>query len=290
MSYGLGRGLSSLIPQKTEKKNIIKEDEYFYANSVNPANGFSEIDPELIDANPFQPRRNFVESDLNELADSIKEYGIIHPLVITRNGDRYELISGERRLRASKIAGLKKVPAIIRDYNEQKKLELALVENLQREDLNPIEKAVAYKQLMDDFSLTYEEVSKRVGKSRAQVSNTIRLLALPESIRGYLANNRLTEGHAMYLLGIENPVKQLAVFRKIVQNKWTIEETNKEVRRIGGTKSARIKNNEGDRSRLDIISKFFGAKTEIKRAIHGGKIIVDFWNDEELDGMVDKLK
>ena len=292
MSYGLGRGLASLIPQKDDKtttRGIIKEDEY-YSSAAPSIGGLLEIDPNLIDANPFQPRKSFFEADINELANSIKEYGVIQPLIIMKKGDRYELIAGERRLRASKSIGLKKVPAILRDYDEQKKLEVALVENLQREDLNPIEKAASYRQLMDDFNLTVEEVAHRVGKSRPQVSNTMRLMSLPQEIRDALAKTQLTEAHAVYLMGIENPVRQMEVFRKIVQNNWTVRETSRQVRRLGGTKESRIKDNATDRVREDIFRKFFGAKTEIKRSERGGKIIIDFYSDDELSEMVNKIK
>jgi ParB family transcriptional regulator, chromosome partitioning protein len=293
MSYGLGRGLSSLIPPKKEKTNsVIKEDEYFSPSSplVKMHDNFLEIDPAIIKANPRQPRKNFSEPEIDELADSIKEYGVLQPLIVTRRGDEYELIAGERRLRASKKAGLKKVPVIVREVDEQKKLELALVENLQREDLNPLERAMAYKQLIDDFSLTLEEAARKVGKSRPQVSNALRLLSLPEEIRDSLVHGKLSEAHAIYLLGIENAVQQMDIFRKIVQNKWTVRETSRQVQKIGGTKEARIKDNFSDRARENAFREFFGARTEIKRSSRGGKIIIDFYNDDELTEMVKKIK
>jgi ParB family chromosome partitioning protein len=292
MAYGLGRGLSSLIPPKKEKTSaIIKEDEYFSPPPSSKAGeSFLEISPDEISANPFQPRRSFSDVDIDELAESIKIYGIIQPLVVTRSGGKYELIAGERRLRAARLAGLKKVPVVIRDYDQQKKLEIALVENLQREDLNPVEKAMAYRQLIDDFNLTAEEAAVRVGKSRSQVSNALRLLSLPEEIRNALVNKQLSEAHAIYLLGLDTEAKQLNVFRKILQNKWTVGETGRQLRKLGGTKESRIKNNPADAAREAAFRSFFGAKTEIKRANRGGKVIIDFYSDDELAEMTRKIK
>lgn len=292
MSYGLGRGLGSLIPQKVDRpKSVIKEDEYNALGApTQSSGGVLEIDPAKIDANPRQPRQVFDNNDLSDLAESIKAYGIIQPLVVARRGDRYELIAGERRLRASKLAGLKKVPVIVGTYTDQEKLEVALIENIQRADLNPMERAVAYRQLQDDFSLTVEEVAKKVGKSRPQVSNTMRLLALPQEIRDAISKNHLTEAHAVYLMGIDNPVKQMEVFRKIIQNNWTVRETSRQVRKIGGTKEARIKDSFADKNKESAFRSFFAAKTEIKRESRGGKIIISFSSDDELDEMVKKIK
>jgi ParB family transcriptional regulator, chromosome partitioning protein len=293
MAYGLGRGLGSLIPQKIEKaKAVIKEDEYYSPASAVSASpgGILEVGVNEIDANPFQPRKSFSAVDISELADSIKSYGIIQPLIVTKTNGRYELIAGERRLRAAKVAGLNKVPVVVRDYDQQKKLEVALVENLQREDLNPIDTAAAYRQLMDDFNLSLEEAAKKVGKSRPQVSNTLRLLSLPEEIRRALSGGKLSEAHAIYLLGLDNEAKQLEVFRKILQNKWTVKETSKQLRALGGTKESRIKEDPTDRVREAAFRSFFGSKTEIKRANRGGKIIIDFYSDDDLVEMTKKIK
>jgi ParB family transcriptional regulator, chromosome partitioning protein len=293
MSHGgLGRGLSSLIPQKIDRSRaVIKEDEYVASSPSNPSlGGVLEVSPELIDANPKQPRREFDQGDLADLSESIKNYGIIQPLVVTKQGDRYELIAGERRLRASKMAGLKKVPIVVRDYDEQRKLEVAIIENVQRADLNPIEKAMAYRQLMDEFSLTVEEVAKRVGKSRPQVSNTMRLTSLPEEIRSALSKGQLSEAHAVYLMGLDNPVKQMEVFRKIVQNNWTVRETSQQVRKLGGTKESRIKTDQRDAAREAAFRSFFAAKAEVKRESRGGKVVISFSSDDELDEMIRKIK
>jgi len=293
MSYGLGKGLSSLIPQKTNKestRSVIREDEYHVPTLTSDGKGFFEVEVERIDPNPRQPRKSFNDIDISELAQSLKDYGVIQPLVLTKKGERYELIAGERRLRAAKMADLKKVPVVVRDYDEQKKLEVALVENIQRSDLNPMEKAMAYRQLMDDFNLTVEETARRVGKSRPQVSNTIRLMALPEEICNALSHGQLTEAHAIYLIGIDNPVRQMDIFRKIIQNNWTVKETGRQVRRFGGTKESRIKEDPADRGRSAAFRTFFAARVEIKRENRGGKVIIDFMTNDELDEMVKKIK
>jgi ParB family transcriptional regulator, chromosome partitioning protein len=291
MSYGLGRGLSSLIPPKTGKaQSIIKENEYRSASFVAVEGTALEVDPDNIEANPFQPRKVFNDSDIKDLSESIKIYGVIQPLIVVRQGDKYQLIAGERRLRASKLAGLKKVPVIVRDYDQQKKLEVALVENLQREDLNPIDTAHAYRQLMDDFNLSADEAGKKVGKSRSQVANSLRLLSLSDVIQTALLERKISEAHGIYLLGIESEARRLEIFRKIVQNNWTVKETSQQVRKLGGSKESRIKEDPNDKVREAAFRSFFGAKTEIKRANRGGKIIIDFYSDDDLIEMTKKIK
>jgi ParB family transcriptional regulator, chromosome partitioning protein len=291
-NQGLGRGLSSLIPQKINKKeeessqkkipvNVLKDDE---------SEGFFEINPDEIKVNPMQPRHDFDSASLNELVESIKEYGLIQPLVLTKNKGQYELIAGERRLRACKIIGLEKVPAVFREADEQKKLGMALVENIQRQDLNSIETALAYKKLNQEFGLTNEEIAQKVGKARTSVSNTLRMLNLPGEIQEALKKGRIGEGHAKYLLGISKPEKQMILFRKILNNNLSVNDTNKEARRLGGTRQAKIKINYKDKDKEFAFREFFGTKVEIKRGRKGGQIIIDFFSDDELDGFVSKLK
>lgn len=288
----LGRGLSSLIPQKRiilktngEGSNI--DEEVLISDNKKI---ILDVSVNKIVPNPKQPRKNFADDELGQLSDSIKEYGIIQPLVVSKSGDDYELIVGERRLRAAKLAGLKKVPVIVRDATEQKKLEMALVENLQREDLNSIERGLAYRQLMDEFDLKVEEVAKRVGISRPVVSNNLRLLSLPEDIKEALINGKILESHAINLSGIEPEVRQRNVFRKIVDNKWTVDQTRNEVRKMGGTKDARIKTNYEDKDREKLLRNFFNTKVAINRGSRGGRIIVDFYSDEELENIIKKIK
>ncbi len=289
MANGLGRGLGSLIPNKTNPPAVIRDDSdaAFIASDKDK---IAQIEIGKIKVNPFQPRQKFTDYKLEELVESIKEYGVIQPLIVTKKGDEFELIAGERRLRASKQAGLKKVPAIVRDASAQEKLEIALIENIQRENLNPIDLADAYKKLMDDFSMTQEDVAKKVSKARSSVANTIRLLGLPEEIKLAVINDKISEGHAKYLVGLESEEKQMSLFRKILHSNLSVNDTSKVVKKMGGTKAARIKINYADNDKEFALREFFGSKAEIRRKGKGGQIIIDFFSDEELKEMVDKVK
>lgn len=287
MSKGLGRGLNSLIPQKPTKKSNSSMVSFDDSHG-----GVLELDVERIKANTLQPRKKFTDYKLDELVESIKEFGVIQPLIVTKNKENndYELIAGERRFRASTTAGLKKVPVIVRNVDDQEKLEVAIIENLQREDLNPIDLAFAYKKLVDDFSLTQEEVAKKMGKSRSSVSNTLRLLNLPEEIQLALIDGRITEGHTKYLLGLDSEVKQMSLFRKILNNKMSVSETNNAIKKIGGTKMARNEINYKDKEKEFRLREFFGAKAGIKRKGKGGEVFVIFNSDDELNEIIAKVK
>lgn len=292
MSNSLGRGLSSLIPQKVNKVATTSAGDAVI-NVVSEADKGKvlQLEPGQIALNPMQPRKNFNEHQLNELVESIKQYGIIQPLIVTqKDSQQYELIAGERRLRAAKSLGLLTVPAIIRQADEQEKLELALVENLQREDLNAIETAVAYRQLIDEFNLSQDELALRVGRSRPVITNTLRFLNLPEEIQGALIEGKITEGHAKIITGLESEIQQLALYRKILLNKMNVEESLKETRNMGGTKQARIKINYADKDKEFAFRQFFGTKAEVKRKGRGGQVIIYFYSDEELGEMVNKIK
>ena len=238
----------------------------------------------------LQPRRNFSELQQSELATSIKQYGVIQPLIVTQKNGQYELIAGERRLRAAKVLGLPLIPVIIRQASEQQKLEVALVENLQREDLNPIEAAVAYRKLIDEFNLSQDELALRLSKSRPVIANAIRLLNLPEEIQTALIEGRINEGHAKTIAGLENEVKQMALFKKILRGQMTVSDAVKETRVMGGTKQARIKINYADKDKEFAFRQFFGTKAEIKRKGKGGEVIIYFFSDEELGELTNKIK
>lgn len=287
MANGLGRGLSSLIPQKVNKPAGAPVAPVAVSSDKGK---MIEVPVDKIKVNPMQPRKRFAEHELEELVDSIRHYGIISPLIVTEKNGEYELIAGERRLRSSKMLNLEKVPVIVREADEQQKLELALIENIQRENLNPIETAMAFRKLIDEFDLSQEELAERVSKSRSGVTNTLRLLNLPEEIQLSLIENRITEGHAKLLLGVDNEAKQMALFRKIVHSGLSVSDTASEARRLGGTKQARIKINYADKDKEFAFREFFGSKAEIKRKGKGGQVILDFYSDEELDAMVNKLK
>ncbi|MFA6194289.1 MAG: ParB/RepB/Spo0J family partition protein [Patescibacteria group bacterium] len=291
MPQGLGRGLGSLIPKKTVTygqnpfKAEISEEETVV---LNDGDRILRISPDRIVINPQQPRTHFSESALNDLAESIKQHGIIQPLVVTKKGDNYELIAGERRWRSAKMIGLKEVPVIVREEKEQKKLEIALIENLQRENLNPLETARAYKRLIDEFNITQEEAAKKVGKARSSVANALRLLTLPLAVQEALASGKITEAHAKYLMGLENEAKQLTMLKKIIRQNLTVAETDKEIKRLTSPKEAQQKD-YFDRAQENELGEFLGTKVELKRQGRGGKIMIDFYSEEELINILKKI-
>jgi ParB family chromosome partitioning protein len=292
MPQGLGRGLGSLIPKKTMTygqnpfKSEASEEEMII---LHDDDRILKINPDRISINPHQPRTHFADAALNDLAESIKQHGIISPLLVTRKGNEFELIAGERRLRSAKLIGLKEVPVIVREEKEQKKLEIALIENLQREDLNPLETARAYQKLIDEFSITQEEAARKVGKARSSVANALRLLTLPNQVQEALANGKITEAHAKYLLGLEGEAKQINMLKKILRQNMTVAETDKEIKRLGGTKAAKTKD-YFDRAREEELEEFLTTKVEIKRQGKGGKLVIDFYSEEELNGILKKIK
>jgi ParB family chromosome partitioning protein len=301
MSNGLGRGLSSLIPPKVKKEAAMSNGEAVVnVSSKEDKDKVLQIDLDKINFNPMQPRKRFTDYRMEELMESIRRYGIIQPLIVSRvdgnlpsaeaSEGKFELIAGERRLRAAKALNLEKVPVIVRDTSEQDKLEVALVENLQREDLNPVETALAYRKLIDEFNLSQEEVAKRVGRSRPSVSNTLRVLNLPEEIQLALIEGRITEGHAKILTGLESEEKQMVLFRKMLNTGMSVNDATQEARRMGGTKQARVKINYADKDKEFAFREFFKSKVEIKRKGKGGQIIIDFYSDEELEEMTKKIK
>lgn len=289
MSQALGRGLGSLIPKKTVNSSPDQENNKATEILVDADRVF-HVNPDEIVMNPYQPRHNFSEISLQELKDSIKEHGILQPLVVTRQGDAYELIAGERRLRSAKALALTTVPVIVREASEQKKLELALIENVQRQNLDLVETARAYRRLMDEFNLTQEEAAKKVGKARSSVANILRLLELPEEIQRALSSGRITEAHAKYLLGITNPGQQLVLFKKIINQNLSVAQTNEETKRLGGTKAARVTVNYADQDKEKTLRSFFGTKAKIVRSGKGGRVVLDFYSEEELGNIMEKIE
>lgn len=294
MPQGLGRGLGSLIPKKTVTygQNPFSASVGAGAEETVVLRDFDrvfKINPDKIDVNPHQPRTHFETNALNDLAESIRQHGIIQPLIVTRKGERYELIAGERRLRSAKLIGLEEVPVIIREEKEQRKLEISLIENLQRENLNPLETARAYQRLIEEFNITQEEAAKKVGKARSSVANALRLLSLPAPIQDALAAGKITEAHAKYLLGLEGEAKQLSMLKKILRQNLTVAETDREIRKIGGTKAAKVKD-YFDRAKESELGEFLSTKVEIRRQGKGGKILIDFYSEEELNDILKKIK
>lgn len=231
---GLGRGFDSLIPTQ------IVEDEFDVTAKVDgeghrtSADVVREVDPVLVDPNPHQPRQHFDQEALEALAASIRVHGILQPLVVTKAGSRYELIAGERRLRAAKLAGLEAVPVIVRSFDEQEKLELALIENIQRAELNPLEVATAYRKLTDQFNLSLGDISARVGRERSTISNTMRLLNLPIEAKRALVEEKIFEGHARVILSIVEPDKQQEMLELMIKHQWTVREAEEYARGLRG--------------------------------------------------------
>jgi ParB family chromosome partitioning protein len=281
----LGRGLGALIePIDDENQELIR-----YGALAN------EIPLNSIEANPFQPRTTFDEESLDELVVSIKEFGIIQPLTVRKIEDnKYQLISGERRLRAAVKAGLKKVPAYVRKAEDENMLELALVENIQREDLDAIEVAISYQRLMDEIKLTQELLGERVGKKRATVTNYLRLLKLPADIQLAIKNKELSMGQARALLGIEVPELQLEVFHKTVAQDLSVRQVEALVKKLKQKPDDLGEGGEDDPSEYENLrehlSHFFGATIDFKRNTKGsGKIVIPFKSDEDLQRIVSIL-
>jgi ParB family chromosome partitioning protein len=291
--HGLGRGLEALIPTQ------IVEEEFDPTAVETPAgtrvsgDQVLTVDVYSVEPNPHQPRQMFDEAALGELAASIKEHGILQPIVVTKQGKGYQLIAGERRLRASKLAGLKTIPAIVRSFSEQQKLELALIENLQRQDLNPIETATAYRKLIDQFSLTNEQVAKRVSKDASTISNTMRLLNLPLEVKRAVATGKISEGHARAILTVPNREKQLALLDMILANGWTVRQTEGFGRDFKVAKATKTKvlAKMGDTNDLTAaLSDHLGAKVTIQRTSKGGKLMIEYYSDEELNRIYKTIK
>ncbi len=291
---GLGKGLDSLIPNvagEVVKKEIVKS-----APAVEDSNKGPETIVKItkIEPNREQPRKNFDEDALQELADSIKQFGLLQPILVQDRNDYYEIIAGERRWRAAKIAGLKEVPVIIRNYNAQEIVEIALIENIQREDLNPIEEAQAYKRLLTEFNLKQDEVAERVSKSRAAVTNSIRLLKLSDDVQRMVIDEMITTGHARALLAIDNQEEQFALAQKIFDEKLSVRDVEKLVKNLNKpAKSKKLDDKALQAIYLDIEEKLkqkLSTKVSISSKGGGaGKIEIEFYNHEDLDRLLDMI-
>lgn len=291
MKRGLGRGLDSLFgnfEEENQEPEIQKEVKVEQVVVNEP----KEIEIGLIDRNPDQPRKNFDDDALNELATSIKTYGVVQPIIVKQSGDRYVIIAGERRWRASRIAGLKTIPCIIKDYTEQEISEIAIIENLQREDLNPIESAKAIKNLINQYNLTQDEVADKIGKSRPAVANTLRLLSLPASIITLVEQNKLTAGHARALLAIDNPVKQKEIAVAIIEKNLTVRDVENIIKNLGKTKTVNEKPQEKSLELKDFeikIKRVLSTSVKIKGNDNKGKIVIDYYSADDLNRIYDIL-
>lgn len=277
----LGTGLSSLIPEKTRRSDM-------EAVPGSRDNEVLRVPVDQIVPNPNQPRYFFDGENLRDLSESIREHGVVQPIIVTKLPDgRYELIAGERRLRASKLIGNRDIPAIVRVAGDQQKLELAIIENVQRHDLNPIEEAKAFKRLLEEFSMTQEEVAKKLGKGRVKIANTIRLLDLPVEIQRGVIEGKITEGHARAILGLDNPEKQRALYELILKEKMTVRDVENKVREITiPSHQRKISISTVNPEIQDLENRMqqsLGTKIQIRKKGSSGKILIDFFSDEEFD-------
>lgn len=287
---GLGKGLDSMIPTKTKVNEEKKEEEFVKEKKVEVMISINDIEP-----NTLQPRQNFNEDSLHELSESIKQYGIIQPLILQKRERYYEIIAGERRWRAARLAGLKEVPAIIKEYTNKEILEVSLIENIQRDDLNPIEEALAYQRLIEEFELKQDEVAERVSKSRAAITNSMRLLKLNNTIQQMIMEELITSGHARALIPIEDQEVQTAIATKIIDEKLSVREVEKLVKKVLENKETKDKKQDFTNEVIykdleEKIKAIIGTKVTInKKANNKGKIEIEYYSNEELDRIIDMM-
>jgi ParB family chromosome partitioning protein len=272
---GLGKGLGALIP--TEEKS---------------GKNVQEIDVKNIKANEKQPRKTFCQESIEELAQSMKEHGVLQPLILRKIRDGYEIVAGERRWKAAVKAGINKIPAVIKNLTDAQAMEIALIENLQREDLNPLEEAFAYKKLLDEFKMTQEELSSRVGKSRSQIANTVRLLNLDEAILKMILENKLTAGHGRALLSVEDKKDRIQIANKIIENDLSVRQVEKL------TKNKKVEQQNTKKTReinpvfvevTDQLQKALGTKVRLKGSEKRGKIELEYYSTDELERLLEIL-
>lgn len=282
---GLGKGLDALIPGDEEKTQT---------SQSTSSQGIIHVPIEKINPNPQQPRTNLDEEALGELAASINEHGIIQPLIVSADPetDTYTLIAGERRWRAAKVAGLSMVPVITRSVSDQGQLELALIENLQRTDLTPLEMATAYRQLVENFSLTHEQIAQHVGKSRTSVTNTLRLLNLPDQVQKSLAEGLISEGHARAILGLPTAQAQRAALSTVLNSGLNVRQTEALVKKMNGERppvKPKPEPSPEARSLENRLRNFFGTKVNLNEGKNGGSLVIYYYSDEELNNILDKI-
>ena len=287
---GLGKGLDSMIPEKIlSTKPSYKDNEDVSRETL--------LDINKVEPNRGQPRKNFNEDALQELADSIKQYGIIEPIIVKKNGELYQIIAGERRWRASKLAGIKKIPVIVKEYTDQQAMEIALIENIQREDLNPIEEALAYQNLMKEYGLKQDELAEKVSKSRTAVTNSMRLLKLDVRVQEMLIDDMISAGHARTLISIEDGEMQFDIAQKIFDHKLSVRETEKLVKKYlmnqdkSGEEVVVTQETSDDFIYRDLENKIrdiVGTKVIIhKRVKNKGKIEIEYYSDDELERLIE---
>ena len=284
--FGLGKGLNALIPEDT----VILEPKK--GKDKNDDNGYSLIDINLIKSNESQPRKLFDDEKIMELAESIKSNGIIQPLILRKDKDDYIIVAGERRWRAAKYIGIKEIPAVIMDLTEKQILEISLIENIQREDLNSIEEAIAYKKLITDFDLTQEQLSKRIGKSRVAITNTMRLLNLSEDVQQYIIEGVISEGHGRALLAITDSKLQCELAQNVIDDKLSVRELEFLIRKLK-TKSepskskAKKETNPYYKEVIEKLENYFGTKVNVTNKNNKGKIEIEYYSEEDLQRILE---
>lgn len=299
---GLGKGLGAIFgedvlkenKEETEKKAKAKAEE-----EMDEKGRILMLKLDLVQPNKEQPRKTFDEEKINELAESIKNYGVLQPLLVQKNDSFYEIIAGERRWRAAKAAGLKEVPAVLKEYSKQEAMEISLIENVQRADLNPIEEALGYRQLIDEFGLTQEEIAVRVAKSRAAITNTMRLLKLDEQIQNMLVQGVITSGHARALLSVEEAQMQLKAAKEILDKKLSVRETERLVKRLQKEASGEKKEEKKKDETLALIyqdledrmTSVMGTKVSIhNKDKNKGRIEIEYYSEAELERIVEMIE
>lgn len=275
----LGKGLEALLPERSPATSGSGSD-------------IQDIPIVEIQPNRYQPRKDFAESDLAKLAESIKKNGLLQPVLVRPTGQHvYELIAGERRLRASKVAGISRIPAIVRTSNNEESMELSVVENIQRRDLNPMEEARAYARLMSEFGLTQDVIAQRVGKDRSSIANIARLVTLPQPIQRWVESGQLTLGHAKVIMGIRQPAVQLKLAQQVVQDQLSVRQAEQRV--THQARKVRVKTHErGERQYRDVeerLQKRLGTRVAIKKSRRGGQMVIHYFSDEDLDRILEVI-
>lgn len=288
--YGLGRGLDALIARKKVPSPLPPAKHNDHRRDAPADDASVEVDINLIDANDMQPRQEFGAEALRELSESIKEYGIIQPLVVAKAGTRYRLIAGERRLRASKLIGLKVVPVVLREADDNERLAVALIENIQRVDLNSLELAHAYRKLLDEFSMTQDELARRVGKSRPVITNTLRILNLPSDIQDGVRDGLLTAGHTRAILSIPDVDGQRKLFKETLDLNLDSHQADQRALEISKKQRTKRFNTSPDLAHKEaVLRDHFGTRVTIRKKGKNGMIIIDFYSDEEMNAILAKM-
>lgn len=288
---GLGKGLDSLIPEK----KIVKTEKPVKEEAVQQVPGPIMMKINDVEPNREQPRKNFEEDALLELADSIKQFGVLQPLIVQKKKDYYEIIAGERRWRAAKMAGIKEIPVVVKEYSDQEVVEISLIENIQRENLNPIEEAMAFKKLLTEFHLKQDEVAERVSKSRTAVTNSMRLLKLNERVQQMIIDDMISTGHARALLAIDDAEEQYIIATKIFDEKLSVRETEKLVKDLKNPKKEKqpkqpVKNAFVYEDLEERMKHVMGTKVHVNHKSNGkGKIEIEYYSDDELERIFELL-